>query len=79
MATTWTPGEGTNRVDKSGVLYGVTFFDSGQVLGKTRVAMDSATNGTWPAGISIAGFDQHASSTGAVTIIQNFPKMVPVP
>jgi len=72
-------GEGTNRVDKSGVLYGVTFFDSGQVLGKTKVALDTATNGTWPAGISTAGLDQHASSTGMVTIIQNFPKVVPVP
>jgi len=61
------------------VLYGVTFFDSGQVLGKTKVALDTATNGTWPAGISTAGLDQHASSTGMVTIIQNFPKVVPVP
>jgi hypothetical protein len=72
-------GQGTNRVDKSGLLYGITFFDSGQVLGKTRVAMESTTNGMWAGGISTAGLTQQATSSNVVTIIQNFPKMVPVP
>ena len=72
-------GSGTNQVHKGGTLYGVTFFDSGQVLGKTKVSYEAATNGTWPPEISTAGVTQQATSTGLVTIIQNFPKMVPVP
>jgi hypothetical protein len=72
-------GSGTNRVTKGATVYGLTFFDSGQVLGKTRATYEAATNGTWAPEISTAGVSQQASSTGVVTIIQNFPKMVPVP
>jgi hypothetical protein len=72
-------GEGTNHVRRVGTLTGITFFDSGQILGKTRVTVEGSTNGTWPAEVSTAGLTQQASSTGMVTIIQNFPKMVPVP
>jgi hypothetical protein len=72
-------GEGTNHVRRVGTLTGITFFDSGQILGKTRVTVETSTNGVWPAEVSTAGLTQQASSTGMVTIIQNFPKMVPVP
>jgi hypothetical protein len=72
-------GSGTNAVNKGATLWGITFFDSGQVLGKTRATYEAATNGTWAPEISTAGLSQQASSTGVVTIIQNFPKMAPVP
>ena len=72
-------GSGTNRVEKTASICGVTFFDSGQVLGRTRVSYIGNTNDSSPPGISTAGFTQQSSSTGLVTIIQNFPKVVPVP
>ncbi|HVM46949.1 MAG TPA: hypothetical protein VMU04_02930 [Candidatus Acidoferrum sp.] len=70
-------GAGTNRVEKGGAICGVTLFDSGQVLGRTRVTYLGGTNDTAQAGISTAGFSQQSSSTGLVTIIQTFGTAVP--
>ena len=73
-------GDGTNAVAKAGAtLYGVTFFDSGQVLGKARLAFDSGTNGRSAGSVAMSGVQQSSSSTGVVTIIQQFQGMTPIP
>ena len=70
--------DATNMPKKGATLYGFTILDSGQVLGRTRLAFESATNGQWAPGVATAGFQQQSSSTGMVTIIQQFENLAPV-
>jgi len=69
----------TNTAPKRGAtLYGVSFFDSGPVLGKTRLTYESATNGQWAPAIGTAGWTQSASPTGTVMILQQFSGVAPL-
>ena len=71
-------GDATNNVPKKGAtLYGFTILDSGQVLGKTRLTYEAVSNGWYAPGVGTAGFQQTSSSTGVVTIIQQFGNLVP--
>ena len=70
---------GTNSLPRKASFTGIAFFDSSQSLSKARVTYEGSTNGAWAPGICMSGLNQTSSSTGAVTIIQQFRGMLPAP
>lgn len=66
--------DGTNLVTQTSTITSCTMLDANQNLARASIHTESATNGTWAPGISMAGLGQSSSSSNlvqAVTVIVN--------